>query len=137
MIGWILRGVMLMKLMITGSRKMTKGMDEYVDRVVERAIQLGWHIVVGDAPGIDRAVIQASDRHQYAHIEVHGAYLKLRNKSAFGINIEHDTNYDQRDRMMIDLADKVLAIWNGVSEGTKRNYDAAKARGKEAWLKSF
>jgi len=48
--------------------------------------------------------------------------------------VERITNYYQRDLYILSLADKVLCIWNGRSLGTHTLYQAARAKGIEAWL---
>jgi len=124
------------KILITGSRQAGQSMISYARKCVERAKEIGASIVVGDAPGIDAAVIKACDEMNVPVI-VYGAYGKLRNKSKTGTNLSHSGNYSERDRVMVELCDTCMAIWNGSSRGTKATYEMAKRAGKTAHLKVF
>lgn len=44
------------------------------------------------------------------------------------------TSYYARDEYLVDIADAVLCIWNGVSPGTRRVYALADQRGKPCWM---
>jgi hypothetical protein len=126
-----------MNILITGSRNASKGMICYARRCVQRALEKGYIVIVGDAPGIDQAVIETADE-LGVKLEVFGAYKKLRNKSSRpGCNRLYDGNYTQRDNAMIELVGTVINIWNCTSNGTKRNHQHALARGKASHLIQF
>lgn len=121
--------------MITGSRDATEAMIRVAKAAVARAKEAGFEIIVGDADGIDAVVIAEADRIG-AEFLVYGANNKLRHCSKDDIhNTKLAVNYMGRDDCMIDMCDLILAIWNGRSKGTLRNYRRAKSLGKEGWLK--
>ena len=122
-----------MKLLITGSREASDRMLQYARIVVDRAKQLGWSIVVGDAEGIDAEVIAWCDM-LGVPVEVHGSYGKLRHQSRTGKNVTHPASYPERDRIMAGICDVCIGVWNGKSRGTKVTVDAAAALGKTTHL---
>ena len=103
-----------MKLLITGSRDANNRMLQYARRLVNRAKELGWSIVVGDASGIDAVVIAEADRIG-VKIEVHSGKGFLRHKSSTGENIVHQCSYPERDRIMAGICDMCIGVWNGES----------------------
>lgn len=118
-----------MRLLITGSRDASDQMLGYATKAVQRAKDLGWTIVVGDAPGVDTAVINACDR-MGVPVEVHGAYGRIRNGTQTGTNTAHEGPYRDRDRIMVELCDACLAVWNGYSPGTRKTFEYANGLGK-------
>jgi len=137
-------------LMIAGSRYSTREALEYARRIVLRAHQLGYTIIVGDNPkGVDMAVVQ-----ECCHLNVnvlvvgitnfprnrgcpHGSYVKIERdiyRAAGGYLLDH---YHTRDRWMVDSATLGMFIWNGDSQGTKTGYDYMLSRHKEAHLVTF
>ena len=46
------------RLLVTGSRKATPAMIEYARKAVSRARERGWEVIVGDASGVDAAVMR-------------------------------------------------------------------------------
>ena len=122
-----------MKLMITGSRHTNPRLLQLAHKAVVRAKANGWEILVGDAHGVDFQVIQSAD-HLEVPITVMGANNSLRHKTSFGENITVSGNYRERDNELLRQADVVLALWNGVSKGTIRNYQSARHRGLRCWL---
>lgn len=140
------------KLLICGSRKASKPMIEYTARCVERAAELGWRIVVGDAVGVDLAVIYACIDYQVPcavfgitpeprNFKTHQGhmYKMIRLYDWLRTNTYTQVNGDYllRDCVMVGEADRVLAIWNGYSRGTKYTYDFAVNVGKQADLRIF
>lgn len=124
------------RLLITGSREADSRMYDFARRAVGRAKELGWSIVVGDADGVDMVVIDACDT-VGVPVEVHGAYQRLRRKSTVGRNLAHLGSYPQRDRLMVERADRCLAIWNGRSRGTRSTFDYAHACGVPTDVRTF
>ena len=124
------------RLLMTGSREADSRMFDYARRAVGRARELGWSIVVGEAEGIDAVVIDACDA-LGVPVEVHGAYQHLRRQSATGRNLAHPGSYPQRDRLMVERADRCLAIWNGRSRGTRLTFEYARARGVPTDVRTF
>ena len=125
-----------MKLLVTGSRNASPAMIAYAKSVVAKAKALGWSVIVGDAEGIDAAVISECDR-LAVPVSVHGAYSRLRRRTFTGKNYIHAGNYIERDRLMAEKCDVCYAVWDGTSRGTKATYDFAVALGKDAHIQAF
>ena len=125
-----------MRLLIAGSRDASDHMLGYAARIVQRAKELDWTIVVGDAPSVDTVVINACDQ-MGVPVEVHGAYGRMRNGTQTGTNTAHEGPYRDRDRIMVELCDACLAVWNGYSPGTRKTFEYAKRLGKRVWVKHF
>jgi len=138
------------RLFIAGSRYATREAIHYARRVVRRAHELGYIILVGDNPkGVDMAVVQECRRLK-AHVIVvgltngprnggcaHGSYVKVDRdmyRSAGGRLLDR---YAVRDRYLADVAQRGVFIWNGQSAGTKAGYDYMVGRGKETHLVTF
>ncbi len=137
-------------LMIAGSRYSTYEALEYARRVVRRAHQLGYTIVVGDNPkGVDMAVLQECRRLKAKVLVVgianfprnggcsHDSYVKVERdtyRAAGGYLLDH---YHTRDRWMVDNSTLGIFIWNGDSQGTKAGYDYMLSRHKVAHLVTF
>lgn len=115
-------------LLVTGSRKATDMMLVKAFQAVERAKANGWTVIVGDADGVDAAVIEACDI-LGVKVQVWGAMGELRHKSKTGKNNIHNGNYLGRDRHMCTLAGIVLAIWNDKSPGTRYTFEYAQSLG--------
>lgn len=127
------------KLLITGSRQATKEMLAYACFAVERAKELGWTIIVGDAEGIDHQVL-----YKCCWLEVPFRFFGITPVPRHYCCLNHvnrynkiDGDYLARDRKMVWECDRVLAIWNGISRGTKYTYDYAVKLGKQADLTTF
>lgn len=126
-------------LLITGSRAATPAMLDYAKRAVRRAGLLGWQIVVGDAAGIDTQTICQCCAYGVP-FAFYGVTPVPRNcccKSHRANYVQVQGSYPNRDRYMVYLADRVLGIWNGTSNGTKYTCDHAMRQGKTVWLKTF
>jgi hypothetical protein len=110
---------MTQKILFSGSRAATPDMlaatDLYIrDRLAGKDVC----IIVGDAEGIDYRVIQTCDELELP-IEVHGGYGKMRCKTWTGVNVTHDTDYLERDRIMANLIgpdDRAVIVWDGISK---------------------
>jgi predicted Rossmann-fold nucleotide-binding protein len=138
------------RVMIAGSRYISREALDYARRVVRRAHQLGYTIVVGDNPkGVDMAVVQECRRLKAKIIVVgltnrprnggcgHGSYLKFERGTYRAMSGQMFDRYHERDRYMVDIADRAMFIWNGESRGTKAGYEYAVSRRKEAHLVTF
>ncbi len=137
-------------LMIAGSRYSTYEALNYARRVVQRAHQLGYTIVVGDNPkGVDMAVAQECRRLK-ANVLVagitnfprnggcsHGSYVKVERDTYRAAGGYLLNGHHTRDRWMVDNATLGMFIWNGDSRGTKAGYDYMLSRHKEAHLIAF
>lgn len=91
-------------LLICGSRTATPAMLDYARRCVERAKIRGYSIIVGDAEGVDAAVMDECQRLNVPHIIV-GGYSKFRRKTKTGSLFAHAGSYLDRDRYMGDQCD--------------------------------
>jgi len=137
-------------VMIAGSRYASREMLDYARRVVQRAHEKGYIVLVGDNPkGVDMAVVQEC-RRLHAKVIVagtgnfprnygckHGSYVKVTRdlyRSAGGNLLD---GYTVRDRWMVDNCQTALFIWNGDSPGTEAGYKYAVQRGKTAHLINF
>lgn len=132
----------MVRLLISGSRQCTPEMSKIARRCVEQAKQKGYSILVGDAEGIDHDVMLAccdlgvpflcfgctpAPRH----------ICCVRHRVETGVYHRIIGGYLQRDRVMVNQCDLMVAIWNGRSRGTKYTYDYAVEMGKPAhiWTK--
>ncbi len=127
------------KVLFTGSRDATPEMLDYARRAVARVHKLGWEVVVGDATGVDQAVIEECDR-LGVPVTVHGGYGKIRIRTTTGQNIPHPGSYPDRNWAMVETlapGDHCLAIWDGSSHGTRLTFDHAKLVKIETHVKIF
>lgn len=137
-------------ILIAGSRYATHAALDYARRVARRAHQLGHTIIVGDNPkGVDMAVVHECRRLQAKVVVVgvtngprnggcsHGSYVKVERSTYRAASGRLFDRYHERDRWMVDNAQRAIFIWNGDSRGTKAGYDYAVQRGREAHLVTF
>lgn len=138
------------RLLITGSRHATPDMLDMARRAVARAKANGWMVVVGDNPqGVDAAVIDACDA-MGVNVLVCGTAPQPRKSSQraesyWRVDVKQRADeaysafeaYAARDRWMVNMCDRMLAIWNGQSRGTKAGYDYARKIHKTANLVTF
>ncbi len=138
------------RIMIAGSRYLSdKGLD-YARRVVQRAHDRGYTIVVGDHPkGVDMAVVRECRRLKARVVVVgitnyprnsgcsQGSYVKVERdgyRAASGSLLD---GFQVRDCWMVDNAHLGLFIWNGESKRTKQSFDCMMSRNKVAHLITF
>ncbi len=102
-----------MKLLIAGSRSIT-------------AFDLEGHIppevtviISGGAKGVDTLAEQYADEHGLEKIIITPNYSRYKRCAPL-----------KRDEEMVELADAVLIIWDGVSRGTKYTLEYAKKKNK-------
>lgn len=130
------------KLLITGSRDSTPAAHNYVEKVLDRVKELGWEVIVGDATGVDLWVAQST-----ADREIPTTVYGITNQPRNGANYHSYVKVLQvgnipatfliRDRQMVELADRVLAIWNGSSRGTKYTFEYAQKRKLPVDVRTF
>ena len=127
------------RLMISGSRSANWNMLEYARRVVARAIECNWQIVVGDnANGVDAEVVRECNLRHYNNVIVVGVAQKPRNNGVRGGQyIQRGSSHGERDQMMAKASDRMLGIWNGKSPGTEKAYQFAQSLNKTVHLMSF
>jgi len=121
------------RLYIAGSRSASGNMLEYTRRVVARAIENNWTIVVGDNPeGVDNEVVKEIRRLNYNDVIIVGIAANPRNGGIpDGQYIRIGKSYTERDEAMARSSDRGLFIWNGTSPGTRKAYRYMKALGNK------
>ena len=103
-----------MKLLIAGSRSIDRfDLSEYIPCDVSL-------IISGGAKGIDAIAEEYADRHRISKLILHPRY-DLYGRSA----------PLKRNEMMVELADAVLVIWDGVSRGADFTIRYAERTGKK------
>ena len=127
------------RLYIAGSRRASSNMLEYARRVVAKAIENGWTIVVGDNHrGVDNEVVREANRLDYSDVIVVGIARKPRNGGVSGGQyIRYGRRYLDRDRAMGRASDRGLFIWDGQSRGTPQAHAYMKACNKTVHLIDF
>ncbi len=131
------------RLLIAGSRDASPDMLQIARQAVMRARANGWMVLVGDNPrGIDAAVIDACDEigvnvivfgvsaHPRKGSQRLGSYWRVDTAAAQDDEYVSAKGYTERDRYMIDLADRCFFIHDGFSRGTRAGYDYAIAQNK-------
>ena len=103
-----------MKLLVAGSRDINDfDICGYIDAGVDT-------IICGGARGIDTIAEQYADEHRLSKIVLRPRYDLYGRAAPI-----------RRNEEMVDMADAVLVIWNGKSNGTKHTVEYAKRRGKD------
>lgn len=103
-----------MKLLIVGSRSIT---DFDLTKYIPTGVEL---IISGGARGVDTIAEQYADKHKISKLILRPDYVKYGRGAPL-----------IRNRKMVDIADRVIIVWDGVSKGTKRTAEYAKSIGKE------
>lgn len=103
-----------MKLAIIGSRSIQKGLN-LADIMPEDVEE----IVTGGAKGVDAFAAQ------YAYVNQIPLKVFLPEYEKYGRRAPLMRNYQ-----IVDYADAVLAVWDGVSKGTMHTYNYARKQGK-------
>lgn len=107
-----------MKVAIIGSRKASVSLAE-IDRAFAVEHVSPTSIISGGAQGVDRCA------EAYALAKEMPCEVVLPDYKAHGNAAPHI-----RNRRIVDEADIVLAVWDGVSHGTKNVMEDAKKKGK-------
>lgn len=112
-----------MKILITGSRYISARALR-ITRNLVRSLLLSDHtILCGGAKGVDHQVVIVA--------------RKLWRLNQIQVFLANRGEYLKRDRKMVHLSDKVIAIWNGKSRGTKYTFTYAKKLKKPVQLYVF
>lgn len=122
------------RVLITGSRGLYSRRLLFASHVAAYFIRRGISLIVGDAPGVDLAVIEQANFAKYQYIRVVGAYGKVRYPTHYGKNIALKGTYPQRDVWMAPRCTHCLGIWDGQSHGTVITFNAASTFGKKTWV---
>lgn len=106
-----------MKLLIVGSRSIK---DFDLSQYIPKDTTL---VISGGANGIDTLAEQYADKHRISKLILRPRY-DLYGKAA----------PLKRNDEMVDLADSVLVVWDGISKGTKHTIEYAKKKDKTVIL---
>ena len=102
-----------MKLLIVGSRSITSfDLSPYVPSETEL-------IISGGATGIDTLAEEYADQKKISKLILRPQYYKYGKAAPL-----------KRNECMVDLADQVLIIWDGISRGAQYTAKYAKKMGK-------
>jgi len=107
-----------MKVLITGSRSIK--LKEYIFYILDKNICEGDFIIQGGAVGVDLIVLDWCNQ---TNLNINFVTIKP-------VKVEKREYYLHRNAEMVGMCDKVIAIWDGKSGGTKFTIDYAKARKK-------
>lgn len=102
-----------MKLLIAGSRSIT---DIDISPYIPAETDL---ILSGGASGVDTLAEQYADKHKISKLILRPRYDLYRRAAPL-----------KRNDAMVDICDRVLIFWDGVSRGTKHTIDYARKTGK-------
>ncbi|MBQ4141246.1 MAG: DUF2493 domain-containing protein [Clostridia bacterium] len=106
-----------MKLLIAGSRSILDfDLDEYVSSDVDL-------IICGGAKGIDEIAEKYADDHKISKLVLRPNYALYGRAAPI-----------KRNEIMVDIADKVLVIWDGKSRGAQYTAKYAEKNGKKTVL---
>lgn len=102
-----------MKLLIAGSRSIREfDLSNYVPPDTDL-------IITGGAKGIDMIAETYADTHKISKLILRPLYRKYKRGAPI-----------KRNEMMVDLADQVLIVWDGISNGTRYTIEYAQQKGK-------
>jgi hypothetical protein len=113
--------------------------------IVAKVWFYGDTLLVGDALGVDAAVVKAAEGLRLGY-QCYGIDNAPRNGANNYINVSPmlqlrhysaQRRFQMRDFYMVENADVVICIWNGKSRGTRVVYDYATQQGKTVYLKQF
>ena len=116
------------KVFISGSRGVSR-LNEAIRMRLDRLIEKGLPVIIGDANGADKAVQQYLNSKNYLNVEVFCSGHVCRNnignwkQRKVSSTARHKTFdfYATKDRTMADDATVGLMVWDGKSKGTLLN----------------
>lgn len=127
------------KVFISGSGNIKTFKPEVIQSL-NKIMEQGMVILIGDCHGVDTMVQQYCETKGYHKVVVfHMPKLRNLMSNEFATccikpepNVKHTPRdyYALKDIAMSHACDYALAIWNGVSNGTKANIDRLKQLGK-------
>jgi hypothetical protein len=126
------------KVFIGGSRRVTR-LDEAIQRRMDKIVEQGFPVLVGDANGADKAVQKYLQSRHYSNVEVFCTGGECRNNlggwptrtvppPAGGRGFDF---YAAKDERMAEEASVGLMIWDGKSVGTLTNMARLVRRNKK------
>lgn len=103
-----------MKLLVAGSRNIRNiDLSKYIDGDIDL-------IITGGAKGIDEIAENYADEHRISKLVIYPQYDIFKRVAPL-----------KRNEIMVDIADSVLVIWDGISKGSKHTIEYANKKGKE------
>ena len=116
------------KVFIGGSRRITR-LEAEVRRRLDRIVEKGLPVVIGDANGADKAVQRYLNDRQFEKVEVFSADESPRNNAGgWPVRVIRPGHarrdfdyYAAKDRAMAAAATVGLMLWDGQSRGTLMN----------------
>lgn len=103
-----------MKLLIAGSRSITEfDLSKYITEDVDT-------ILSGGAKGVDTLAEQYADKHKLSKIILRPKY-----------NLYGRAAPLKRNEELVDMADRILIVWDGVSKGTRHTVEYATKTNKD------
>jgi predicted Rossmann fold nucleotide-binding protein DprA/Smf involved in DNA uptake len=131
-------GIIGRHILICGSRRATQEMLDYARQSARKALLVfNASIIVGDAPGVDHAVIAEAMSIDPERLWIFGITPQPRNGPESRYIQVYTYSYMQRDRHMANLCSDALAIWDGESPGTFFTHNYVLDLGKSSVLKNF
>ena len=111
-------------VMISGSRSIKNISPGLAS--INKIMELQFAIILGDAPGVDKLVQEYLSSQNYPNVKVYFTLWsgngKPRNVTGFE-TVGVAGSYIDRDKMMCSVCNYGLALWDGVSRGTRDNID--------------
>lgn len=110
-----------MKVLICGSRSISD--PELVSQAVSQSGLRPTHIISGGARGVDRLAGEYAASNGIEFTEYLADWDRYGKRAGF-----------MRNCVMVGTADAVIAVWDGVSPGTKHSIDYAASQGKDVFV---
>ena len=105
-----------MKLAISGSRGLSVNLSEYIEALDFEVTE----IITGGAKGIDQCAEDYANQHNLKLTVIRPDYKKYPYRAAPII----------RNKEIVSKCDVLLAVWDGISKGTKATINFAKKQNK-------
>jgi hypothetical protein len=114
-----------MNVFVSGSRTIG-GIGEDITAELSCVLDSAANMLVGDAQGVDTEIQRFCKNQDYHNITVFAMNGKARNNIGdFAVeNVVPKDNrnfFEQKDKVMTDMADYGIVIWNGKSKGSLNN----------------
>ena len=130
-----------MKIFIAGPRAVTN-LDRPFEKRLNGIVNKNYAILVGDAPGVDKAVQSYFFSLNYPNVTVYASNGKARTNVGKwpikSVPVSDKTKgfdyYAAKDKAMADSADYGFMLWNGESRGTLTNIINLLTRDKEVLI---
>jgi len=122
------------RLLLTGSsafknRKLPVEVKQSIDKAVER----GMTIIVGEAPGANRLYQDYLKKKGYRNVIV-GHAVRLRYNAGNWIDVKYGRDLKEREKKMIEDCDSAVVIWMNNSSVIANNLEMLKRSGKPTFV---